>query len=265
MPKLITNNPINITQGHCWPPTIPQLGSQNVYAENFQVIRVGDAYQQHVPGCTIPPTTHPVIPIMGSPNVFVNNLPVIRDGDPMACGDVADNGSRTIFVNGGGDGSNNQEEETTGYTVDPPILSYSSDNLIIPYIVRLIGGVEQFLGGCETDYRLVEAYSPLNEEDTRVRYKNFPGPPLTVESGANLPRRTSEDRRRPIPITLDSDTNLPGLVRFDPITGNFSGRILVETDLRFEGSEFRIRATNYVGSNTKVLIIRFQKYYDTCP
>lgn len=264
MPKVITINPVNITQGHCWSPTTPLLGSPDVYVENFQVVRVGDQFTPHVPGCTHPiPTTHNVVPIMGSPNVFVNGIPVVRDGDPMGCGDVADNGSRTVFVNGGGDGSNNQEEETTGYSVDPPFFAYPSTNLVIPYRVRREG--EQFIGGCPVDYSLVDIYTPLNEETTGTRYKNYPGLPLTIQSGANLPRNTAEDRRRPIPITLSLRGNLPGFVSFDTLTGKFSGHIYASNHLEYEGRQIFITAINYVGPTEKVFTITFQKYYEDCP
>jgi len=267
MPKAINTNPINITQGHCWAPTTPQQGSQDVFIENFGAVRVGDPYIPHTPGCTPIPTTHPVIPIMGSPNVFVNNLPLMRDGDPMNCGDVADNGARTVFVNGGGDGGTGDPDETTGYTIDPPQIIYSSTQLRIGYAVtRLFGEEEVFLRGCPVDFRIQDIFTPLNEETTGQIFRNYPGPPLTIRSGAELPRYAQEDRRRPIPISLvmDSQGPLPEGIIFDSVTGSFTGRIPTSFQLGREGMKIFVTGNNFVGSTTIELTVTFQKFLEFC-
>ena len=68
-------------------------GSPNVFANNSQVARVGDA----VAGHGLPPHLGPVM-AEGSPNVFANNISVCRAGDPATCG-CGSSGSGNVFVN----------------------------------------------------------------------------------------------------------------------------------------------------------------------
>ena len=68
-------------------------GSNNVFANNKPVVRIGDAVAGHGRG----PHASPVM-ASGSPNVFVNNIPVCRAGDVASCGHPA-SGSNNVFVN----------------------------------------------------------------------------------------------------------------------------------------------------------------------
>src|SRR3990167_8564953 len=155
MPRIITTDPgKNKTQGHCWPPTIPTIGSTDTFVGGFGVVRTEDTFDSVMhTGCTSPPSTHLVKPIQGSNNVFVNNLPVVRDGDPMGCGDVADGGDLTVYVNGGGSGQGEDPDETIGYTRNIPNIEYPGNIINIHYWVFLNQfGEEVFGEGCEFSF-----------------------------------------------------------------------------------------------------------------
>ena len=93
---------IDMTQGHCWPPTLPNIASDNsktVYAEGFKVVSAGDQYLPHPGPCGNQPP-HPVMAIIGSDDVFINLKPVVRDNDILSCGDMAKSQSQTVYING---------------------------------------------------------------------------------------------------------------------------------------------------------------------
>ncbi len=265
MPRVITVDPTNLTQGHCWDPTSPESGSPDVFIKNLPIVRVGDAYIPHVPGCTTPtPTTHPVIPIFGSPNVFVNGIPIVRDGDPMGCGDVANGGEVTVFANGGGSQQGEDPDNTIGFTRSPPVLEYPSRIVDIPYYVIVQNEIEVFIAGCEFTFPLLDAYTPLTEDNGAI-YRNRPGPPLTTRSGAVLPPYANPINLTPIDITISKSGDLPTNIYFYD-DGSIRGRIDIGDEvIRFQGREIIIRATNHVGSQEFRLNLNFKKNYNACP
>lgn len=99
MPKVIRKN-TDLSAGHgCFPPTVPNQGSNNVFVNNLSIVRITDDYITH--SCS--GTDHISGPgreaSQGSPNVFANNLKVHRNGDAISCGDTAANGSPNVFAN----------------------------------------------------------------------------------------------------------------------------------------------------------------------
>lgn len=262
MPKVITTNPANITQGHCWAPTIPKAGSNNVFIENFQAVRVGDAFLDHTLGCTPIPTTHSVIPMMGSPNVFVNNLPLVRDGDAMACGDVADHGSFTVYANGGGNDSVNNTN-TIGYGILGPVIAYPSNTLIVNLLMEYLKNrPDRFIGGCPITFSPVDLYSPMVEEDTGRIYKNYPGAPFTTLAGAVLPPNAAADKKSPIPVSVTLEGRLPTGISFQ--NGFFLGAASVFEEQRERWEPVKVTVLNRVASSSVTINIKFQKIYGTC-
>jgi uncharacterized Zn-binding protein involved in type VI secretion len=263
MPRVINTNPINLTQGHCWAPTLPQAGSQNVYVENFPAVRVGDAFIDHTPGCTPIPTTHSVIPVMGSTTVFVNNLPLVRDGDPMACGDVADNGALTVYADGGGDLQGEDPGNTIGYGVLGPVIAYPSSIILVKMLMEYIPNrPDVFLYGCPLNFSPVELYSPMIEEDSGTHYKNYPGPPLTVRSGAELPIYADSAKRAPLRIEFSFEGELPQGILFQ--NGRFVGSIVSLEESKKYFPPVKVTAINTVASTSVTLSFRFQKIYGSC-
>jgi len=104
MPAAIANTNLSKSQGHCWPPTWPTLGSSDVRVGNgvslWGVVRVGDPYATHPGYCgKIPP--HSSGALTGSPDVFANGIPVHRVGDYLFCFDIAaQSASPSVVVNG---------------------------------------------------------------------------------------------------------------------------------------------------------------------
>ena len=68
-------------------------GSNNVFANNKPVVRVGDLIAAH----GLPPHNAPVM-ISGSDTVFTNNKQTCKDGDIASCGHPT-SGSGDVFVN----------------------------------------------------------------------------------------------------------------------------------------------------------------------
>ena len=149
------------SQGHCYSPTVPLVGSFNVLVNGFPVVRQGDNYgQSHSCGNS----NHNMgIALEGSPTVFANGLPIHRDADKIQCGDVADNGSPNVFI----DGITNN---TIGYTVNPPIITYPYTQIYMvkdcPYFYttqfQLIGPI-----------LIPDIYTPIVEEDTGTVFKDY--------------------------------------------------------------------------------------------
>jgi uncharacterized Zn-binding protein involved in type VI secretion len=136
MPGIVTE--IDPSQGHCWPPTLPNTGAlqnQTVFIRNKKIVTFGDQYNPHTPACTSPPTTHNVVAsIMSSPSVFINRIPVIRDGDLLSCGDAADSLGASVFADGGGQGPVQQIEglsATTGYVAQQAVVTYPVVSAVI--------------------------------------------------------------------------------------------------------------------------------------
>lgn len=66
-------------------------GSMDVFINNKQAVRVGDAWDAH--GAP----RHLGTGISGSPTVFVNGMPLMRTNDPISCGSLAGQGSLDTF------------------------------------------------------------------------------------------------------------------------------------------------------------------------
>ena len=82
------------TKGHgCWPPTVPDSYSDNVFVNGRKVVRQGDAIVPH----TCPPTHGGTY--QGTHDVYVNSRPIQTCGDPVSCGDSAGTCSGDVFVN----------------------------------------------------------------------------------------------------------------------------------------------------------------------
>lgn len=246
---------------NCWFPTTPAQGSFDTFINGFQVVRQGDNFQPHIPGCTVPPSTHPVIAGFGSPNVFVNGLTVLRDGDSLLCGDVADNGSPNVFANGGGDGGPAKGDgETTGYVVRPPEVVYKGV-LLVYYWVLVFGEQETFVQGCPIADFIPDAYSPLEEEDTGRIFKNYP-----IIGGINLPPYVPPDRRVPINLsTFKVDPPLPAGISLNPSNGAIRGALQFPVE---EGeTQHRVYCSNFVGEGPSGnnLTIRKIKVFNKCP
>lgn len=139
MPLAIVNG--DLSQGHCWAatPAIAALNT-NVTINGERIVVLGDSYVSHVPGCTVPPTSHSVTTLEGSPNVFINGNPIVRDSDPLSCGDVADSQrQQSVFINGGGNislvvSSPLDPTESLGYTVQSitdswPMVSFQGNKI----------------------------------------------------------------------------------------------------------------------------------------
>jgi len=250
MAKIITLDPTNLTQGHCWVPTWPQSVNRkgSVFVEGRKAMGVGDSFFPHIPSCTVPPTTHPVQAILGSPNVFVEGVPILRDGDPLSCGDVADGGSQNVLANGGGDsgpGGNKSNRGSTGYTRGKPEIFYPVQKNVY-YVIEHAFNVKKFSKGCPFEIKIQDAWTPLIEEGSNQVFKNYPGPPLTEKAGAKLPAYARKEFELPIPITnfrFESE-QIEG-VTIDPISGTIRGSFqaivprFIKLDIIAEGpSEF---------------------------
>jgi len=78
-------------------PTVvgTDAGSDDVFAENVGVVRVGDIVEQHnIPGCT--PHAPPLA--VGSGTVFANGLPIGRKDDTYAGGEKILTGAPTVIA-----------------------------------------------------------------------------------------------------------------------------------------------------------------------
>ncbi len=251
MPKVINDSPTSLSQRHSsYPMSIPIKGSPTVFVNNFGVMRQNDQFTPHT-NLAPPWDTHSPLVVIGSPTVFADGIPVARDGDPLSCGDVCDLGSTDVFADGGGGGgpaASQDPGETTGYGVSRPAIVYSQASYSVPYIVTYDPQRKPiFKNGCPFDTGIPDIYSPLTEEGSGRKFKNYPGPPLTSQSGAKLPPYATATARKPIPITgLDLIGTLPPGINFDRVTGRISGTI---TSL-FNTITVKIIADNFVGKTT---------------
>lgn len=97
MARIIRKN-VDLSQGHCYPPRVCLMGSDDVFVEGIGAVRAGiDNYGQvH----TCHHNSHSMgLALIGSSNVFVNGAPLHRNGDLVQCGDRGFNGSTTVFCN----------------------------------------------------------------------------------------------------------------------------------------------------------------------
>jgi uncharacterized Zn-binding protein involved in type VI secretion len=82
----------SICDGACgFPPAPSAAWSDNVFANNNNVCRKGDAFQNHPHGRVV---------ASGSSTVFVNGQQVARIGDPLTCGANIATGSGNVIVGG---------------------------------------------------------------------------------------------------------------------------------------------------------------------
>ena len=291
MGKIIRRVATDLSQGHCWPPMSPIPGAGSVLIEGYPAMKVGDSYNAHPGPCgTVGP--HAGVAVGGSPDVFVEGVPVHRDADEISCGDVADIGAMTVFANGAGrtgaaGGPGVGPNETVGYTVGIPEFTYpgmKGDEIIIKIPIPVTQPRSMAVGStCTFSLPLLEAYSPLEEEDTGTIVKNFPGPALTVQSGQNtvtLPGRPELNTAIPIStkfrslkwVSFPVAENLFTLkVNFNESTGVFNGSLKVASNTffnnGFEGRTYyegKVDFINFVGTTTKTVIFEGQEVA-SCP
>lgn len=199
MPRVIKFGDLTIGT-HGERTTVPIPTVTDVTIDGIAPIVVGDQFLPH----TLP-LPHPVIAIIGSPSVFINGKPVVRDGDPTSCGDITDTLYGTVFCNGGGlggPGAGGDPNQTTGFRIGPPNLIYpASIPVRIYYTLNVTTGNRLFIRSELETTNPTDAYTILTEEQTNAQYLNYPGQPLTSESGAeDLPEYASETYRLPIAI-----------------------------------------------------------------
>ena len=260
MPRVIRIG-VDISQGHGWAPTpcdVP-TGDRTVFVNGFPAAAVGDLYNvaKHIPPPLQPPHVG-MFAMGGSNSVFVNGRPIHRDGDAISCGDVADNGSNTVFANGGGLGGPATIEnpnESTGYVTLAPVIRYPTIILTLPWAGDMESRI--YRNGCKVNFPISEIYTPLEEETTRAQYKNYPGAPLfSIEGAPNIPRYAPENSRNKIPIyNLRIDKALPDGINFNPTTGLISGA-LTEIGSQEADNEYTVTCENFVGSGSFIFKTR---------
>jgi len=86
----------NCTGHGCYPPRPAVSGSENVFTNNLNQVRVTDQYASHC--CDA--SCHGGILAEGSSTVYINNLPAGRQGDPIDCGSYADIHSPDVIIGG---------------------------------------------------------------------------------------------------------------------------------------------------------------------
>ena len=86
----------DICTGHDdWPPRPNIEGSPNVFVNNRNWHRQGDAWEVH---CNSIPECHAGVLASGSSTVYVNNKQAGRIGDPVDCGSSVATGSPNVFA-----------------------------------------------------------------------------------------------------------------------------------------------------------------------
>lgn len=97
MPKAHRRGDIGSGHGCHFPPTPASGGSPDVYVNDRNLMRVGDAYIPHpcVAGHSGP---HGRSLAAGSASVFVNGMPAGRIGDAIGCGGSASTGSGNVYI-----------------------------------------------------------------------------------------------------------------------------------------------------------------------
>jgi uncharacterized Zn-binding protein involved in type VI secretion len=230
MPKVIRVG-LDFSQGHCFPPLPATMGSPDLFIGGIPVVRETDLYGlSHNCG----QSNHNMgTAIEGSQTVFNHGLGLHGDSHKISCGDVADNGSTTVFIDEGGNSSAPGITETIGYTVGLPVVEYPFTQIeiyryrvgiIFPtYVVcnkfyqfgELINGIPSIFPG--------DLYSPLTEENSGVVFKD-----------------------KSIPIQAEIRPALPPFLNFDPSTASlfFGGNFNVFPDGIYN---YEVKLTNYVG------------------
>lgn len=220
MPKPIRAN-IDLSQGHCHPPTFSLVGSPDVIINGYPVVRIDDNYSQtHCCGIAC----HQMgLALGGSTTVFANGKGIHRDGDKISCGDVGDNGSSDVLIDessAASESSNanaytdpNDPENTIGYTVKPLVLDYNlnSYDLVVYETCNKIYQ-DSWLSSVGLVSLVPEYYNPIREEDTGIDIQD-----------QTIPRKLTIDPPLPYPYTIDLNTAVISLI--GPVTNHYSNSI----------------------------------------
>lgn len=86
---------IDYTTGHGpFGPKLPQSYSQDTFADDENVVRVGDPYQIHCVG----PVCHGSTLVVEDQTVFVNDLPIGVLAEALDCGCFVAQASQDVFA-----------------------------------------------------------------------------------------------------------------------------------------------------------------------
>jgi uncharacterized Zn-binding protein involved in type VI secretion len=263
MPRVIKDG--DLSQGHCWPPTVPAIvdPSRNVFIGGRRVVILGDLYLPHPGPCGVLPP-HPVATAAASNGVFIQGRPVVRDGDFLNCGDVANALEGTVFADGGGLGgpaatTTGDPGQTTGFSAKVPRLDYPVNVVDIRMIFN--PAINNLVGTCpnQTIDLSPTVFTPLEEEITGNLFQNFPGPPLSVQSGGvNLPQYAPQSARLPVaidPIMIVGGI-LPAGLSLNPNSGRINGTLAPQPVIG-TGFVVRFQTSNFVGAGN-VFTINFR-------
>jgi len=95
MPGAIRKGDLSTADPCGAPPRAPAQWSSNVFINGQNVVRVGDAYQDHAcPG----DSPHSATATGGSSTVFINGKSAHRIGDSISCGSSGANGSSNVII-----------------------------------------------------------------------------------------------------------------------------------------------------------------------
>lgn len=95
MPERPVTRKIDYTTGHGpFGPKLPQVFSPDTFANDIEVIRVGDAYQIHCVG----PVCHGSVLVAEGQTVFVDDLPIGLLAEKLDCGDFVAMASQDVFA-----------------------------------------------------------------------------------------------------------------------------------------------------------------------
>ena len=112
-------------------------------------------------------------------------------------------------------------------------------------------GTRNFKRGCPIKIELIDAFTPLREEGSGARFKNYPGPPVTQQSGAKLPRYARKSHSQPVAISNFQASQLPRGLVINPNTGLISGAV----EFEFAQLTITVTAENNVGRSVPVPIV----------
>lgn len=223
MPRVPRKN-IDPNLGHGCSPSLCLEADNNPTTTTFQdaqPVLLGDKYQDHS-YCPVP-AVHPVFTVLASPNIFVNDRMLVREGDLLSCGDLAGINPAvpsTILANdiftpfstggtggGGGAGGGGVGGGSFGSQVSIQSFPYARYNDSIAKIEKDAQG--RYKRHCPFRTVPQEVYTPLVFGSREFR--NYPGPPLTTQSGAqDLPAGAPEFFRNPIKVKFKFGKLYPG-------------------------------------------------------
>lgn len=217
MPRVPKKN-IDPNLGHGCSPSFCLTDSNQpvtVTIEDQSPILLGDVYEPH---SYCPGPNHFVPTALASLTVFVNDRPLVKEGDILGCGDIAAINPAVptrVFAEdvfnaslpgggagggGGGTGGGSAPNQVSLKTF--PIATYPN-RVITTYRVDQ---QNRYQNHCPVSIKPTNAYTPLMFNNQEVR--NYPGPPITVKSGAEeLPNTVNREFRDPIPLKFKFVTN----------------------------------------------------------